>query len=218
MSEARRRRVAGESSRGVALQLLVFSLVACGGDKADPDTQAARASVYEEADEGCGVIVCPMNAEPCCTQVVAVASDNASADYARRSGFVRALVQSPSEVRADFHFEAADQRGGLVFNLGRQRYLSTLSVLAASTGVASSRVTVTLSDITNSGCVAGFELGPSAAQSTPVNLQDDEFCFLEGTPGSGSTIEFGIFSAAAGDASLTLRRVELRALDLEGRL
>lgn len=181
--------------------------LSCSGAEADAP------GVYDGAGAGCGVVACPAGVEYCCTEVVAIASDNQAGGYERRRDLVQEFVESSSEVRADFGFGAEGQQGSIVFNLGRQRALYGLSVLLASSE-ASSSVVVTFVDAANAGCVSSLEGAFSGAGSSAmaydVDLLDDGNCFLQGTPGEGSVLEFGIISDAPGGASLSIRHIELR--------
>jgi hypothetical protein len=200
-------RLAGVPSRaggrGAWAYLLAASALACGGEDADAE------GVYADADAGCGVLVCPVGVSNCCTEVVATASDNELGGYERRPDLLRTFVQSSSEVRADFVFNVVDQAGTITFNLARQRRLTSLNVLLTTSGPSGS-VVATLSDVTGAGCVG--DLAPAAAaapMSYEVDLQGDEFCFVGGTPGSGSALDFQVRADGPGPVSLAIQRVEL---------
>jgi hypothetical protein len=180
--------------------------LACSGESAD-----ALNDIYESADVGCDVLVCPAGVANCCTEVIATASDSELGDYDRRPDLLRSFVQSSSEVRADFVFNVVDQAGEIAFNLGRQRHLSSLGVLLA-TNASPSSIVVTFSDATNSGCVASIAsdvVTGGVPMSYEVDLLVDDLCFLCGTPGAGSVLEFGVYADRPGEVSLAIQRVEL---------
>ena len=188
----------------VRVHLTAVLTLACSGESAD------GAGVYDDADPGCDVLVCPAGVERCCTEVLATATDNELGDYERRTDLLQGFEQSAAEVRANFAFNVADQRGAIVFNLGRQRRLDSLSVLL-TTNVSPGSIVVTLSDTTRSGCVAtiGSDVVSAGPLEYDVFLQEDDFCFLGGMPGAGSVLEFAILADGPGAVSLAIQRVEL---------
>jgi len=198
----------GRYARGRAQAFLAVwagSLAACVGDEAAPSSTI---------DAGCGIVTCP-GTEACCSEIFPLMSEGQAAGFARRDDLLATFNQDGDGVRADFSFDAADQRGQVLFNLGRNVSISRVRVVAEVSAPGVTAASVSFADAATRGCAFGYALASSAAgaseaqHSYDIPLTGDQFCYAGGVAGWGSVLQFGLVSTAAGAGTIGISSIEL---------
>jgi hypothetical protein len=181
-----------------------------GGSDAPNDTDEEPLPGFS-VDPGCGVVSCPSD-EQCCLEVFPDASDNETAGYARRDDLIDAFEQTSDRVRAQFTFESPNQRGRVVFNLGRSVSLHQLDIASMAQAPGALSVQIGLSDAVTRGCVFGYDLaalGGGGMQVDEVALTDNPSCYNGGIPGFGSVLDIGVYSEGPGQGVIEISNLAL---------
>jgi hypothetical protein len=185
----------------------------CGGPADSGVTRPIEGSV-------CNMVGCPLGNFGCCSGAVASATGSGRVQYVDRPQAVRDVRYEGGVLRADFSFSAPNQQGWVTFELNQEMDLSRLDFFGHREGVADRFLVVNTNQADDGGCSFGFDVelrpppfgaGPFVPGSAVPFEANVASCYGGGRPGRANELAFAIFSNAAGNASLVITNIMLRA-------
>jgi len=191
---------------GQVLVLAVGCLSCVEGDSSADNEQMT-------GDGGCVISGCEA-ADACCPSVLANASDNEQSNYTARPEIVQSLLVE-GQVTATFAFTDMGQFGNVVLALNDEVDLQRVVFTGYVDGVVGSILTAAIGSSPGEACYYGAAVmrrppnSVLAREPSSFELDGNATCNGQAVKGRGSQIILGIQSTAAGEASVTIERVEL---------
>jgi hypothetical protein len=163
-------------------------------------------------------VSCPGIEAECCSRAAASATGNQRQDHRTLLGMIRSVDTADGAVRADYRFDAANQQGWIIFELGAELSLGEIVIIGRHDGVSDRFLSVNVNQSDGGGCAFAFEFDPwppnaatalTTERGARIELDDAEHCYRNGQPGIADELAFAIFSNDAGSASLMISSITL---------
>jgi hypothetical protein len=165
-------------------------------------------------------VSCPDADPACCSSAAASATGNQRQDHSTQLGMIQSVDSAHGAVRVLYRFDAPNQQGWLIFELGAELSLGELEIIGQHGGVSDRFLSVNMNQSDGGGCAFAFELEPLPPNSEAsfvsegrarIELNHAEHCYRNGRPGVANELAFAIFSEDAGPASLMISSITLTA-------
>jgi hypothetical protein len=231
------------SCAGSLVGVLLAGALACGGTEVEPAPEPAGCVANADCGEGqiceagscmqsippttisagaeaCSVVSCPGIAAECCSSAAASATGNQRDDHTTLLHMLQSVDSTDGTVRADYRFDAANQQGWIIFELGAELSLREIEIIGRHDGVSDRFLSVNVNQSDGGGCAFAFEFDPwppnaatafTTERGARIGLEDADHCYRNGRPGLADELAFAIFSNDAGTASLMISRITLTA-------